>query len=109
MITKTITIKCTESVWKKFERFLSFMHFNGGHSGLFAMPFDGDGSDRFRVRPELPDYLRKKETTYKGKVLRVSDVGFDVEIAYENTYSGKFVNYEKYRNELLWQEKIKEK
>jgi len=79
-VTKTFKIIATPSVMKKFENFLGFLHFNTGHSGLFAMSFDGDGDDILRCEPAPEKHVKpgKKD---------VRDVaGGSVEIANEDGY-----------------------
>jgi hypothetical protein len=53
MIEKTFTIKTTPDVMRRIERFFALLHWNSrhGHSGLFAMPLDGDGADKVTVEP----------------------------------------------------------
>lgn len=84
-VKKTFTIEATEDTMQKFLRFLAFMHFNGGHSGLFAMSFDGDGHEILKVKGGLPDKLRFGN--------RISNSGATVEIAGRNGTQGWFVNY----------------
>jgi hypothetical protein len=84
-ITKTFTITANKSVMKRFENFMCFLHYNGGHSGLFAMSFDGDGSDVFKCDPPPFPVLKSEEDGYSlfGKC---AGIGQDVEIASENYY-----------------------
>lgn len=78
MIERTLTIRATPETWKKLERFLALFHYNCGHSGLFAMSFDGDGPERLVVDPAPPEELRVD-------VDRIGGCG-DVEIAGETAY-----------------------
>lgn len=84
-VKQTFTIEATENVMQKFQRFLAFLHFNAGHSGLFAMSFDGDGCDILRVKEGLPKILAKGN--------RISKSGATIEIASSNHTEGWFVNY----------------
>jgi len=89
-ITKTFTITAPEDVMLRFERFLGFFHYNGGHSGLFAMEFDGDGSDFMKVSPEPPrDKNSKDGYSDRGKL---SGLGADVEVAAEDWYDAYMIN-----------------
>ena len=82
LVEKKFRISASPEVMDRFERFLSFFHYNGGHSGLFAMPFDGDGADCLKVSPAPP-----KEN---GKEMHeVSGSGADVEVAYDDSYDTK--------------------
>jgi len=81
-VTKTFEIEATPSVMKKFENFLGFLHFNGGHSGLFAMSFDGDGADTLKCKPE-------PVITVGANQKEMNDIaGASVEIASEDGYKG---------------------
>jgi hypothetical protein len=85
-VTKTFKITASsDMIMKRFENFLGFLHFNGGHSGLFAMSFDGDGSDRLTCDPE------PQITIGEGKKEADSVAGSDVEIANEDGYQGMTV------------------
>jgi len=79
---KVFEITANSAVMRRFERFLSMLHYNSGwgHSALFAMPLDGDGNERFTVSPK-PDYSEDVELT--------AGIGGDVEIAYDNSYTVK--------------------
>jgi len=77
-VTKTFSITTTPDVMQRLENFLCFLHFNGGHSGLFAMPFDGDGSDKFKCDPP-PTKLN-----YDHQL--ISDAGHELEVAYDNSF-----------------------
>lgn len=88
-ITKTFVITATPNVMSKFERFLAFFHYNGGHTGLFAMDFDGDGSDYMKVEPPP---LKK----YGGDAVRIGGcIGGGVEIAREETYWAIPLDYDR--------------
>lgn len=82
-ITKTFTITTSPSCMKVFERFLALLHWNSrhGHSGIFAMPLDG--WDKVTIDP-APEHSIEVDLT--------AGIGFDVEIARENSYTGKFTN-----------------
>ena len=85
---KTYTIRGTKDTIHKFESWLAFFHFNGGHSGLFAMPFDGDGHEQLFVDPPPDESLRAPSQKDGG-------VGAGVEIAYEGQYGVAFIDWEK--------------
>lgn len=86
-VTKTFTITADPHTMKRFEKFLCFFHYNGGHSGLFGMYFDGDGSDRLKVDP-APD---KGTRDYA----RISYSGQDIEIANENDCTSRPIAMDK--------------
>ena len=114
MITKTFEITATPNVMKRFERFLCSFHYNGGHSGTFAMPFDGDGSDVLKVSPAPP-----KETKSNSDFHIVANAGQSVEVACDDFYrtvpvdrekgwyrarNGNYTYVDKHGNEALLQE-----
>ena len=84
-ITKTFAITTSPDVMERFERFLALLHYNScfGHSGLFAMPLDGDGSDKVEVSPRL---------RFQHEVDLCAGIGGDVEIAYDDCYTVKRVS-----------------
>lgn len=86
-VTRTFTVTASEDVMKRFEKFLCFLHFNGGHSGTFAMPFDGDGSDKFEVYP--PPHKGNKDWS------RIASAGCDVEIAKNDRCESRPLNWDK--------------
>ena len=73
----------------RIERFFAFLHFNSrfGHSGLFAMPLDGDGDGEVTI-----DGLNKN---LSYEVDLIAGVGYDVEIAFNNCYSGEDIDRNK--------------
>ena len=79
-ITKEFTITTTKNVMKRFERFLAMIHHNSkfGHSGLFAMPVDGDGSDDITIVPK-PEFAKEVNIT--------GGIGGNVEIAQDDCYT----------------------
>lgn len=80
-ITKTFTITVNnQETMDKFERFLCFLHYNGGHSGIFGMEFDGDGPDRLKVDPAPP----KDPRGYND--FSIINSGQELEIAYKSCY-----------------------
>lgn len=85
-VKQTFTITADESTMKKFVRFLAFFHYNGGHSATFGIEFDGDGADSLKVEPPPPDFLRTE-------VNLIADAGPNLEIATENTYKAKYIDY----------------
>jgi len=93
---KTYTIRATKGALHKFETFLAFMHYNGGHTGLFAMPFDGDGWDVLKVDPAPPEDLREPA---QG----TASVGADVEIAYAGRTGVAFIDWSRTRK---WEERV---
>ena len=88
-ITRTFEITTSIEVMKRLERFLALLHFNSnfGHSGIFAMPLDGDGSDKVSVKG--------MERALCHEVDLIGGVGYDIEIAYNTTYSGADIDKEK--------------
>lgn len=102
----TLTFVGDEETLQRFVEFLSFFHYNGGHSGLFAMPFDGDGADRLRVvdYPIDTEHLRGR--------WRIGGTGASVEVAEgRGRFSGYMIDWSRkylYRNgELTRQETLK--
>jgi hypothetical protein len=83
-ITKQFAITATPSVMRRFERFLCFFHYNGGHSGIFGMPFDGDGSDRLKVYP-APERAN-------GDHHLIANAGPELEIALDDCYKSFSLN-----------------
>lgn len=79
-ITQTFEITAAPHVMERFERFLALLHHNSrfGHSGLFAMPLDGDGADTVEVSPK---------PRYGHEVDLCGSIGGGVEIAHDNCYS----------------------
>lgn len=84
-ITKTFKITTSPRLMRTFERFLAFFHYNAGHSGTFAMEFDGDGSDTLKVDPA-------PNKDYGKEVSLIGGVGFEVELARPDAYSGRFTD-----------------
>jgi len=70
---------------KRIERFLALLHYNSafGHSNLFAMHLDGDGSEKVTVTPITKEF--------KGEVNLVGGIGGGVEIAGDGCYYAKKV------------------
>ncbi|MDP4224858.1 MAG: hypothetical protein Q8910_00610 [Bacteroidota bacterium] len=80
-ITKTYEITFSnKDVFNRFERFLSLLHFNSGfgHSGLFGMSLDGDGSEKINV-----DRFDKR---YMYEVDAIGGAGNGIEVALDNGY-----------------------
>jgi len=73
-ITKRYTITAHPETLQKFEQFMAFLHYNGGHTGTFGMSFDGDGHEHFQVSPAPPE-------EYSHGVGEASQVGGDFETA----------------------------
>lgn len=102
-VTKIFTITATPDTMKRFERFLCFFHYNGGHSGLFGMPFDGDGHERLKVDPP-PD---KKNSDH----WLIANGGPELEIALDDRYQSFHLDrhrrfYTAKDGELSWQKNI---
>lgn len=88
LVTKTYIIIATPDTLQKFERFLALMHYNAGHSGCFAMQFDGDGHERLNVNP-APD------ESFRNSAQKIGTTGASIEIALINAYHGRFINLDK--------------
>ena len=84
-IKKTFEVETSPSVMRRFERFLALLHHNSnfGHSGTFAMPLDGDGSDKVKITP-TPEFAREVDLA--------GGIGYDIEIAYDDSFSGVDIN-----------------
>ena len=82
-IEKTFKITTSPEIMKRIERFFALLHWNSrfGHSGIFAMSLDGDGSEGVTVNPK-PEH--------KYEVDKIGSVGYDVEIVCDNGYHGLF-------------------
>lgn len=78
-ITKTFTITASPEVMRRFERFLAFFHYNGGHTGTFAMDFDGDGSDYMKVDPPPAQ-------EFGGDAVRIGGCTSGIELARDVSY-----------------------
>ncbi len=81
-IKKTFEIETSAEVMERIERFLALLHHNSGfgHSGLFAMPLDGDGADKVTVSPK---------PRFAHEVDLCGGIGGDVEIAGNGCYTVK--------------------
>lgn len=103
-IKKTYEIEASPDVIARFERFLALLHYNSrfGHSAYFGMPLDGDGSDTFTVDVDLSKYINEVDL--------IGGVGYNFEIALDNTYSCKKVSnpthYYKTQNNKLYRDNI---
>lgn len=88
--TKTFTITTSPTVMRRIERFFALLHFNSnfGHSGIFGMPLDGDGSDKVKITP-----INKELGQQVGLI---GGVGYDVEIANDGGYAGIFKDKNKH-------------
>jgi len=73
-VTKTFEVTAHPDTMEVFESFLAFLHYNGGHSAIFGMAFDGDGHDFLRVDP-APD---KK---YSQAAQNIGGAGPELELA----------------------------
>lgn len=78
-ITKQFEITASPAVMGRIERFFALLHHNSnfGHSATFAMPLDGDGSDKVEISPK-PKFAQE--------VNLIGGVGGLIEIAYDNSY-----------------------
>ena len=74
--TETFKVRATPDTMEKFKAWLAFFHYNGGHSGTFAMDFDGDGHEQLSVEPAPPEKYRKP-------VNEIAGIGAGVEKALE--------------------------
>jgi len=89
VIRKQFTITAHPDMMDRFEAFLAMLHYNGGHSGLFAIPFDGDGNESLKIEPPPPE-------AYKKGVDGVAGTGASVEIAQgKGLYTGQFIDYDR--------------
>ena len=81
-VKKTFEIETSPSVMERIERFFALLHHNSnfGHSGLFAMPLDGDGADKVVVSPK-PGSAHEVDLC--------GSIGGDVEIANNGGYMAK--------------------
>ena len=88
-VTKKFEITTSKEVMDRIERFFALLHFNSrfGHSGLFAMPLDGDGDDEVTVNG------LNENLSYE--VGLIGGVGYGVEIAFNNSYGGKYLDRNK--------------
>ena len=91
-VKETFEIEATPDTMGKFKAFLGFFHYNGGHSGLFGMSFDGDGHERLTVKPEpLPDKKLRKG------IHAIGGAGPELELAHDDgTYSALVVDRDKH-------------
>ena len=74
------------TIKRRFERFLALLHYNSnfGHSGLFGMYLDGDGSEKIQVKNHNNRYMREVDL--------IGGIGYDIEIVNDNGYSGRFID-----------------
>lgn len=81
-IKRTFEIETSPEVMERLERFFALLHHNSnfGHSGLFAMPLDGDGCDKVVVSPK---------PRFAHEVDLAGSIGGDVEIAGNGCYTAK--------------------
>jgi len=87
-VTETFKVTASPKVMERFKRFLTFLAYNGGHSGIFGLYFDGDGSDFLRVEPKL-------DRKYTKGMHAIGGTGADVEIAGGEGYSGRFLDWDR--------------
>ena len=88
-ITKTFNITTSPKIMRRIERFFALLHWSSrfGHSGLFAMPLDGDGEDSVTVSPE---------PKHKHEVDLIGGVGEGAEVALDGGYTFKRVESTKW-------------
>ena len=81
-IKRTFEISTSEIMMERFERFLALLHHNSnlGHSGLFAMPLDGDGCEKIQISPK---------PKFHHEVDICGGIGGDVEIAQDGCYTSR--------------------
>jgi len=72
----------------RFERFFALLHYNGGHSGIFGVFFDGDGNDSCHVTPAPPG-------SYAKQVGRIGGAGPAIELAWDNNYQAVYPDWDK--------------
>lgn len=82
--TKTFTITTSPTLMRRIEKFFALLHFNSsfGHSGIFGMPLDGDGSEKVKIRPINRELLHQVDL--------IGGVGYDVELVGDIGYTGLF-------------------
>lgn len=85
--TETLTFTATgsRSGLARFRGLLALLHWAGrfGHTGIFAMPLDGDGPDVLTIDPEPGN---------RDAAQKIFGIGYDVEVSYDNVFSGLFQN-----------------
>ena len=84
-IKRTFEIETSPEIMIRIERFFALLHHNSnfGHSGLFAMPLDGDGNEKVSIKPK---------PKFAGEVNMVANIGGDVEIVCDNGYYTKRIS-----------------
>lgn len=98
MATEKETIRLevtgTPELIMKFKRLMALLDTAGavGHSGIFGMPLDGDGPDRLEIDVQSPDgdFNGLELQQFAGGVDEVGGVGYDVELANFDGFSGLF-------------------
>ncbi len=102
MVRLPITLVGDNTTLLRFLEFLAFFQYNGGHSGLFAMPFDGDGADRLGVENAEVWIPR----SHVRGAQRIAGVGGGVEVANGNgVYTTQKIEHSHrwvYRNGVLY-------
>jgi hypothetical protein len=98
-VTAQFTITADAETLEKFTRLLGLMHFNAGHSGLFAIDFDGDGHDRLRVHAfdDVDVFSEDEADSLRKQVHAIGDMGADVEVARHGYFEGLKVDWSKGR------------
>lgn len=89
-ITKKYEITFSDPyIMERFERLLALFHFNSsfGHSGMFGMSLDGDGPEKIKINSFSPKYCHEVDA--------IGDANYDIDIAIDNGYSGRYINKEK--------------
>ena len=85
--TKTFTITTSSPIiMRRIERFFAMLHYNScfGHSNLFGMRLDGDGSETV--------VIENLDKSLAHEVNAIGGVGYDVEIANDDNYNGRFID-----------------
>ena len=74
------------SVMRRLERLFALLHYSSrfGHSAIFGMSLDGDGSDMVTVKG--------LDGRLAHEVDAIGGVGFDVELANDISYGGRFTD-----------------
>lgn len=81
------TIEMSPEVKKTFDHFLALLHYNSnwGHSSIFGMFLDGDGSAVFQVKKGL-----NEDPSIRNGVNDIGGSGAHMEIAQSDGFMGEF-------------------
>lgn len=85
--THNYTIEMSPEVKKIFDHFLALLHYNSnwGHSAIFGMFLDGDGSAVFEVKKGL-----NEDPSIRKGVNEIGGSGAHMEIAQSDGFMGEF-------------------